>query len=170
MLFPVGIVHLQTPGPELGDPWLPLRFAEPIDALTPHRAGGRRHARQDHAEETFRVLIVDDEAALRSAVAGFLRDEGFVVDTATNGSQALDRVQRHRPALILLDIGMPVMDGWDFVRHLRERGIDIPLVVMTAAANARQWAIELGATAYVTKPISLPLLVNRLDDILGKTT
>jgi CheY-like chemotaxis protein len=60
---------------------------------------------------------------------------------------------------------MPIMDGWTLAQELRTRHIDVPLVVMTPARNAREWAQEVGATAYISKPVSLPALISRIDQI-----
>ena len=94
-----------------------------------------------------------------------LEQEGFTVQTAGNGLSALEHIERERPSLVLLDMHLPEMDGWEFCRLLHERKIDVPIVVMTAAAEARMWAAQIGAAAYVTKPLSLPLLLSRIDNI-----
>ncbi len=124
------------------------------------------HPQSKHEKGTLtHVLVVDDDAALRWMVASFLEQEGFTVQTAGSGTSALEHIERERPSLILLDMHLPEMDGWEFARLLRERQIDVPIVVMTAAAEARMWASQIGAAAYVTKPLSLPLLLSRIDDI-----
>ena len=112
-----------------------------------------------------RILIVDDEARVRDMLADFLRNEGFAVQTAGNGDAALAAIERQRPTLLLLDMRMPVMDGRTLVDVLRSRGMDLPVVVMTGAADARQHAEELGAVAYVAKPIALPLLLARINAV-----
>jgi DNA-binding response OmpR family regulator len=111
------------------------------------------------------ILIVDDDAALRWMIASFLEQEGFTVQTAGTGISALEHVERQRPALILLDMNLPEMDGWELAEELHKRKIDVPIVVMTAAAEARMWASQIGAAAYVAKPLSLPLLLSRIDSI-----
>ena len=115
------------------------------------------------APELGHILVVDDDPSLRMMIFAFLQDEGFSVQTAANGAEALKHIERQRPTLILLDMYMPVMDGWEFVRALRARGMDLPIVIVTAAHQARQQAQEIGAVAYVAKPVSLPLLLARLD-------
>jgi two-component system, OmpR family, response regulator len=108
------------------------------------------------------VLIVDDDAALREMLTSFLANEGFRVQSAANGSEALAIVAQERPRMIILDVSMPVMDGWALVRELRANNWDVPLVVMTAARDARRCADEIGAAAYVVKPVSLPQLLARI--------
>ena len=85
-------------------------------------------------------------------VLQILRSEGYPVVGAKNGAEGLAEVDRRVPSLILLDMRMPRMDGWEFAAALRARGIASPVVVMTAADNAARWADEVGADGYVTKP------------------
>ena len=106
------------------------------------------------------VLVVDDYAAIRSAVRDVLESAGIAVETATNGADALEKVSRQRPRLVLLDMRMPVLDGWGFASALRERGLALPVVVMTAAADASRWAEEIGAIGVVAKPFGVAELVN----------
>ncbi|HEY8178152.1 MAG TPA: response regulator [Candidatus Limnocylindria bacterium] len=106
------------------------------------------------------VLVVDDDAAIRSAVRDVLESEGIAVETASNGADALEKVSRQRPRLVLLDMRMPVLDGWGFASALRERGLALPVVVMTAAADASRWADEIGAIGVVAKPFGVAELVN----------
>ncbi len=112
-----------------------------------------------------RVLVVEDEAQLRDIIAGFLHDEGFLVDTASTGVEALECIARQPPDLMLLDMQLPVMDGRAVIRELRASGLKLPIVVMTGAQDARQTAREVGAAAYVAKPLALPLLLARIDAI-----
>ena len=110
--------------------------------------------------ESAPVLVVDDDAAIRSAVRDVLESEGIAVETASNGADALEKVSRQRPRLVLLDMRMPVLDGWGFASALRESGLALPVVVMTAAADASRWADEIGAIGVVAKPFGVAELVN----------
>lgn len=101
------------------------------------------------------VLVVDDDPSILDTLAEFLDMEGYAVQTATNGAEALDEVERAEPSVVLLDMRMPVLDGWGFAQALRERGRQLPILVMTAAQDARQWAQEVGAAGYVAKPFDL---------------
>ena len=105
------------------------------------------------------VLVVDDDAAIRDAVRDVLESAGIAVETATDGADALEKVSRQRPRLVLLDMRMPVLDGWGFASALQERGVTLPVVVMTAAADARRWADEIGAIGVVAKPFGVAELV-----------
>jgi DNA-binding response OmpR family regulator len=111
------------------------------------------------------ILIVEDDLLLQQIIAAFLRDEGFEVDTAATGAEALAHIARLAPSLVLLDVHLPDMDGLGLAQELRARGIVLPLVVMTAAHDAREWAREIGAVSYIPKPVSLPRLLRRLDDL-----
>jgi CheY-like chemotaxis protein len=109
------------------------------------------------------ILVVDDDPAILATVSDILSFEGYRVQTATNGAEALASIQRQKPALLLLDMRMPVLDGWGVARRLRESGIELPILVMTAAQNARKWAEEIGAAGYVEKPFELPELLDAVE-------
>lgn len=99
-------------------------------------------------------------------VTDILLFEGYTIQTATNGAEALAKVDQTMPALVLLDMRMPVLSGWDFARSLKERNIHIPILVMTAARDAHKWADEIGASGYVAKPFHLPDLLDAVEAIL----
>jgi len=105
------------------------------------------------------ILVVDDDPSIRAVVAQILDFEGYPVQTATDGAEALAAVAQARPSLVLLDMRMPVLDGWGFARALAARGEQLPIVVMTAAQDARRWAEEIGAAGYLAKPFELPDLL-----------
>ena len=105
------------------------------------------------------ILVVDDDPTILATVSEALDLEGFPVVTATNGQEALDEVARHRPTLVLLDMRMPVLDGWGFMHAIRERGLNMSVVVMTAAADAGRWGREIGAQAVLAKPFELDDLI-----------
>lgn len=106
------------------------------------------------------ILVVDDDEAILDVVADVLRLEGYPVKTAADGVAALDVVERGRPALVLLDMRMPRLDGWGFARSLRERGIELPILVMTAARDAAGWAEEIGARGHLAKPFDIGELLD----------
>jgi CheY-like chemotaxis protein len=107
------------------------------------------------------VLVVDDDNALRSTIAEALTDEGYEVVQAANGAEALAVARGLRPALILLDMRMPVMNGWEFVQAYRESVQDrAPIVVCSAATKDSDWAGEVGADGYLPKPFSLEQLLD----------
>jgi len=106
-----------------------------------------------------RVLVVDDDADIRATVAAMLEIEGYRVAEAANGADALTVVETDPPDVIVLDMRMPVMDGWAFAAELRRRDHPIPLVVMTAARDAARWAGEVAAATFVAKPFGYDDLV-----------
>jgi two-component system chemotaxis response regulator CheY len=105
------------------------------------------------------ILVVDDDPTILATVAETLDMEGYPVVTATNGAEALDVLERASPSMVLLDMRMPVLDGWGFVRAVRERGLSVRVVVMTAASDARRWAAEIGAQGVLAKPFELDELI-----------
>jgi DNA-binding response OmpR family regulator len=112
------------------------------------------------------VLVVEDDRSLRDLVVDALRFAGYTVDSAANGSDAIESVERRIPSLILLDMRMPVMDGWTFSRELRRRGFASSIVVMTAAQSASTWADEAQAAAFLEKPFELGELIATVESVL----
>ena len=106
------------------------------------------------------VLVVEDDLDLLGLVELVLQDAGHRVQTASNGFVALERVAEEMPGLILLDMRMPIMSGWEFVREFRARhGRACPIVVVTAAENAQLRAAEVEADGWLAKPFDI-------DDVL----
>ncbi len=103
------------------------------------------------------VLIVDDEAGVRSALSGVLRDEGYAVDAVESGEACLDRVARAPYDVIVLDIWLPGLDGLATLARLRERRVDSPVVMISGHGNIESAvrAIKMGAFDFVEKPLSL---------------
>jgi two-component system nitrogen regulation response regulator NtrX len=104
-----------------------------------------------------RILIVDDEAGVRSALSGVLRDEGYLVDAVESGEACLDRVIRSTFDVIVLDIWLPGMDGLATLARLQERRVDAPVVMISGHGNIESAvrAIKMGAFDFVEKPLSL---------------
>jgi CheY-like chemotaxis protein len=109
------------------------------------------------------VLVVDDDPSILRTVAEILAFEEFPVATATNGAEALQVLERSKPWLVLLDMRMPVMDGWGFMREIRARGLTLPILVMTAAQDARSWAEEVLAAGYLSKPFDMDELLTAIE-------
>jgi CheY-like chemotaxis protein len=101
--------------------------------------------------------VVDDDPSIVEIVSQILVSEGHQVVSAENGAVALAKFDGE--ALVLLDMRMPVLDGWGFAREFRTSGKRAPIVVMTAAENARRWAEEIGADGYLAKPFELDALI-----------
>jgi CheY-like chemotaxis protein len=113
------------------------------------------------------ILVVDDDENILDLVVMSLEITGYSTESARDGAEALEAVERGRPGLVLLDMRMPRLDGWGFARGLAERGIgDIPVVVMTAAHDARRWAEEIGADAYLEKPFDVHQLLDTVKRVL----
>jgi DNA-binding response OmpR family regulator len=134
-----------------------LRWSLPSD---PSGAGTRADPRGPELRKTDDagdnpILVVEDDVSILDMVMQILRTEGYPVLGAKNGVEGLVHVDRRAPSLILLDMRMPRMDGWEFAAALRKRGIASPVVVMTAADNAKRWADEVRADGFVTKPFEV---------------
>jgi two-component system alkaline phosphatase synthesis response regulator PhoP len=115
------------------------------------------------------ILVVDDEERLLSLVKAYLTQEGFRVVTASDGRTALFQARQEKPDLIILDIMMPEMDGYEFMRvHRRERGT--PIIMLTARVDEsdKVLGLELGADDYMTKPFSPRELVARVRAVLRR--
>jgi two-component system, chemotaxis family, chemotaxis protein CheY len=104
------------------------------------------------------VLVVDDDPDILEALAEILEAEGFEIRRAKNGREALDKLEPELPNLILLDLMMPVMDGWEFAHRLRERDDNarqVPIIVLSADRNVGPKAREIGAIGHLAKPFEL---------------
>ncbi|MFZ5919161.1 MAG: response regulator [Chloroflexota bacterium] len=116
------------------------------------------------------VLIAEDEQDIHLALKGFLEWAGLAVDHAYDGQQALERITAHRPDLLLLDLNMPRLDGYQVIEALRsdEATADLPILVLTSWTHDRaQKALELGANEFLTKPFSGDVLVDVIRRMLG---
>jgi two-component system alkaline phosphatase synthesis response regulator PhoP len=115
------------------------------------------------------ILIVDDEPKITRLGADYLERSGFTVSVAHDGGEALMRARTERPALVVLDLGLPGLDGLDVTRQLRRDG-DVPILMLTARDDEtdRIIGLELGADDYVTKPFSPRELVARVRAILRR--
>ncbi len=113
-----------------------------------------------------RVLLVEDTDDLRSLFARMLKLHGFEVREAANGCQALDCLLDYHPDLIITDLSMPMMDGYELIRRLREMPtmVDLPVVAITAneSYEAENKARDAGAADFIVKPVDIPTLIDRL--------
>jgi DNA-binding response OmpR family regulator len=115
------------------------------------------------------ILVVDDEQRLRQLIKAYLEGEGFRVVLAGDGQEALFAARYEKPDLIVLDLMMPVMDGYQFMRaHMKER--ETPVIILTAKVDEgdKVLGLELGADDYVTKPFSLRELTARIRAVLRR--
>ena len=117
-----------------------------------------------------RILIVDDEPEMVRGLEDNFRFEGYQTLAATTGKEGLALAVREAPDLILLDIMMPELSGWDVLRALRQKGLDVPVIMLTARGEEvdRVLGLELGADDYVTKPFSLRELLARVRAVLRR--
>ncbi len=122
------------------------------------------------AEPEARLLVVDDEPNILELLSVALRFNGFEVATATNGQQALTTARSFRPDLVVLDVMMPELDGFEVVRRLRGEGARVPVVFLTAKDSTEDkiTGLTLGGDDYVTKPFSLEEVVARIRAVLRR--
>lgn len=115
------------------------------------------------------ILVVDDDKKTASLVQVYLEREGFETLLAHDGGKALDLTRRHSPILIILDLMLPVVDGWDVCRELR-KSFDVPIIMLTARGEEadRISGLTLGADDYVVKPFSPSELVARVKAVLRR--
>lgn len=119
------------------------------------------------------ILVVDDDPDILDALSEILEGEGYRVRRARNGREAFDRLGPVPPQLILLDLMMPVMDGWEFATRLRQESqlsSDVPIIVLSADRNVGAKARELGAVGHLSKPFELGELLHLLDTHLPNGT
>jgi len=113
-----------------------------------------------------RVLVIDDDPDIRKLIVFTLSDEGFDVEEASDGNAALAMLGRQHTDVILLDMKMPGMDGWDFISRYRELYNHlIPIIVITAAPDPTEGHTDIGADGYISKPFELNELVERVSDM-----
>jgi CheY-like chemotaxis protein len=114
---------------------------------------------------TDRVLVVDDDPEIRTLISEALELEGYEVETVPNGAEALEAITRRQPTTMLLDMDMPVLDGRGVASALKQRGVSVPTLVMTAAMNAERWAAEIAAQGWLAKPFNLDELLTAVEQV-----
>jgi two-component system, OmpR family, response regulator MprA len=117
-----------------------------------------------------RILVVDDDRAVRESLRRSLAFNGYQVDLASDGKDALEAVQQRRPDAMVLDVMMPRLDGLEVCRRMREAGDELPILVLTArdAVGDRVEGLDAGADDYLTKPFALDELLARLRALLRR--
>ena len=112
-----------------------------------------------------RVLVVDDDADLAEVLRQALSEEGYAVATVPHGAAALDILRQHEPEVILLDLRMPLMDGWSFVECYRAANgrPPAPVILISGVSDLEVAARQLGADAYFRKPFDIELLVRAIE-------
>jgi DNA-binding response OmpR family regulator len=117
------------------------------------------------------ILIIEDEPAMLSGLSDNLEFEGYTVDTAARGDDGLKKLKTESYDLVLLDVMLPVVSGFDVLRQVRAAGIQTPIILLTAKGEEldKVRGLELGADDYITKPFSLRELLARVKAILRRT-
>jgi two-component system OmpR family response regulator len=160
-------------GPPAGTWWpdyaLRLELGEPPRKLPASRAARVRY--WPGMSEPHRVLVVDDEPNIVDVISIALRFHGFAVESAGTGADALAAVERFRPHLVLLDVMLPDMEGFDVATRLGAQRAPVPIVYLTArdATEDKVRGLTLGGDDYVTKPFSLEELIARIRSILRRS-
>lgn len=115
-----------------------------------------------------KILLVEDHEELWDFLSRRLRRRGFTVALAHDGQMALDQVAAEKPDIVLLDMNLPVMDGWTVARTLRTQGSKVPLIALTAHAMAtdRTRALDAGCDDYHAKPVEFDRLLEQIDEVL----
>jgi len=115
-----------------------------------------------------RILIADDDPVVRGSLAAVIESEGYLVDEARNGIEAVSRSIEHKPDLILLDLNMPHWDGWTAFSQLDRVAPLLPVIVITARPNQYHKAVSLGVDAFMEKPLNIPVLVSTIRRLTGE--
>jgi DNA-binding response OmpR family regulator len=120
-------------------------------------------------DSTTRLLLIDDDVRLTDAISRYLKRDGYKVDIANDGGTGLELFRAKSPDLVVLDVMMPGIDGWEVCRRIRESS-HIPIIMLTARANEtdRVLGLRMGADDYVDKPFSLKELVARIEAVLRR--
>lgn len=122
------------------------------------------------ARHRIRILVVEDHLDSRDALRALLEAFGYVVLVATNGHEAIEAAMRARPDVILMDMMMPVMDGFEAIRELRRRPPTsaTPIIALTAMEGAQELALHAGADEFVRKPIDIRALLAKLNGLVPR--
>ncbi len=117
------------------------------------------------------ILVVDDEPYIRDATVDLLEDSGYNVCTASDGKEALDQLNQNDPVLILTDVMMPVMDGLELIRTIRQSGSNLPIIAASGMMGEKQREVdEAGADAFLAKPYSAARLTEKIADLIAQNS
>jgi two-component system, NtrC family, nitrogen regulation response regulator NtrX len=115
-----------------------------------------------------RILLVDDDPGVRRMLQRVLEEEDYAVVASANGSEALESVRITAPDLVLLDLNLPVQNGWEILQQLAEDDPLLPVIIITARPNQLFPALASGAGALMEKPLDLPKLLRTIHDLLAE--
>ena len=118
-----------------------------------------------------KILIIEDDPHILLGLEEVLKSEGYGVESCNRGDQALDAVARHRPALVVLDVMLPGLSGYDICKQLRAKKITVPILMLTAKGQEidKVVGLDLGADDYVTKPFGVRELLARIQALLRRS-
>ena len=134
------------------------------EAQAQTRGGGKRISDVDRK----RILVIDDDMPLRGMLAAALRQHGFQVLLAGDGEEGHRALKIHQPNVILLDLAMPKVNGWDFLQRLQETGHlgHVPIIVLSAHLHVDPQAVlQMGVSAILPKPFNLPELIDLIEHL-----
>lgn len=166
-----GSIWAESPCPESG---IGTKFSFTLPKVTVAAKG--KVEEEAGVLEGARILVADDDPEMLKATTFLLESRGYQVFTAPDGEEALTKIEEEKPDLLILDLLMPVMDGFEVCKRLKEQGNKIPVLVLSAVreeSSRRRYELEtkvtLGVDDYIEKPISPPLLLQRVEKILAKS-
>lgn len=155
----------------------PLHSDEPtLTVLQGEGTGGNHSLSADTRKlrtvphEPSRILVADDDALVRGSLAAVLESEGFDVDEACDGHEAVKQSLAKAPDLILLDLNMPGWDGWTAFRQLDRVRPRVPVIVITARPNQYERAVKLGVDAFMEKPLNFHALLPAIRQLIAEDT
>ncbi|WP_404416147.1 response regulator [Marinospirillum sp.] len=126
--------------------------------------------KEPEPKKVTRILVVDDSKVTRSLLSKSLEEEGYEVFVAENGADGIQAFKLHQPDLVILDVEMPIMDGYECCSHLRQLAAEVPVLILTGNEdiNSMATAFESGASDFINKPIRIPALKQRMFHALSK--
>lgn len=136
-----------------------------MSEVRPETSGGRKRVKDVDRK---RVLVIDDDMPLRGMLSAALRQHGFQVLLAGDGAEGQRALKIHNPDVILLDLAMPNMNGWDFLQRLKETGRigKVPIIVVSAHLRVEPQAVlQMGVSAILPKPFNLEDLINLIEHL-----
>jgi DNA-binding response OmpR family regulator len=121
-----------------------------------------------HHHDVEKILLVDDDPGIRVMLSRVLKDAGYGVECASDGSEALERAKSEKVDLVLLDLNMPGKDGWDTYEQLTSEHPILPVIIITARPSQQFTALAAGTGALMEKPLDLPKLILTIRDLLDE--
>ena len=129
---------------------------------------GDSHPAAPLAKKKPRLLLADDSPQIRESLGKLLRNSGYHVTLAAHGRQVLELALNGDFDLLILDLNMPEMDGWDALNHISTTKPSLPVIIITAQPHQREWAVAEGARTLMEKPLDLPVLLKTIREHTAK--